>query len=310
MRGMASITSDEPVEGGVARRIAHSPYRWAALGVGVVAVSTASILIRLAEAPALVIGAWRMTLTTLLLTPWAWARARDEWRRLSRREWAWLALSGVALAIHFASWITSLEYTTVASSVILVSMNPIFVGAATYLVLHERVSKGQVWAIIVALVGTLIVSYGDLELSRRALWGDLLALVGALAAAAYMLLGRALRLKLSTLAYIWPCYGLAAALLTVFALAAGQPLVGYSATTYAVFALLAIGPQILGHSVFNWALGYFSPIFVTLASRGEPVGATLLALLILREAPPLSALLGGPLILGAIYLASRSEFKT
>lgn len=280
------------------------------MGVGVVAVSTASILIRLAEAPALVIGAWRMILATLMLTPWAWPRVKREWRGLSRRDWARLALAGAALAIHFASWITSLEYTTVASSVILVSMNPIFVGAATYLVLRERVSAGQVWAIIVALAGTLIVSYGDLALSGRALWGDLLALLGALAAAAYMLLGRALRLKLSTLAYIWPCYGLAALLLAAFALAAGQPLAGYSARTYLVFTLLAVGPQILGHSVFNWALGYFSPIFVTLASRGEPIGATLLALVILRESPPLSVLIGGPLILAAIYLASRSEFKT
>jgi len=307
---MTSLSSDEPAAGGAARRIARSPYRWAALGVGVVAVSTASILIRLAEAPALVFGAWRMILATLMLPPWAWPRVKREWRGLSRRDWARLALAGAALAIHFASWITSLEYTTVASSVILVSMNPIFVGAATYLVLRERVSAGQVWAIIVALAGTLIVSYGDLALSGRALWGDLVALLGALAAAAYMLLGRALRLKLSTLAYIWPCYGLAALLLAAFALAAGQPLAGYSARTYLVFTLLAVGPQILGHSVFNWALGYFSPIFVTLASRGEPIGATLLALVILRESPPLSVLIGGPLILAAIYLASRSEFKT
>ncbi|MHB1295852.1 MAG: DMT family transporter [Anaerolineae bacterium] len=281
--------------------------RWASLGLGIITLSTASILIRMAEAPALVIGAWRMVLATALLTPWALPRARRELARLGRRDVVLLVLAGVALAGHFATWITSLSYTTVASSVILVTTNPIYVGLASYYVLKEHVSRRAVLAIVVALAGSFIVSYGDLAVSGRALLGDVLALLGALCASAYLLLGRVLRRKLSTLAYIWPCYGLAGALLAGMALATGQPLVGYSVQTYGVLVLLAVFPQVLGHSAFNWALGHMSPVTVTLAILGEPVGATLLALVVLAEAPAPTALLGAALILLGIYVATRDE---
>lgn len=287
--------------------LSPSPYRWAALGLGMVAFSTASILTRLAAAPPLVIGAWRMVLASLLLTPFAWPRLRREWAALTRRDMLYLGLAGMALAIHFATWISSLSYTTVASSVILVTTNPIFVGLATRYLLHERVGRFQAVAILIALTGSVIVSYGDLQLSGRALWGDALALVGALAASTYILLGRAVRRKLSTLAYVWPCYGLAALLLLLLCLVTRQQLLAYSARAYLLFALLAIGPQILGHSSFNWALAHFSPILITLAILGEPVGASILALIILGEMPPLTAPLGGLLILAGIYLASRDE---
>jgi len=289
---------------------AQSPYRWAALGLGMAAFSTASILTRLAAAPPLVIGAWRMILATALLTPFAWPHLRREWRALEGREIVYLFLSGTVLAVHFATWISSLSLTTVASSVILVTTNPIFVGLAMRYLLKERVSRFQALGIAAAMAGSVIVSYGDLQLSGRALLGDALALTGALAASTYILLGRAVRRKLSTLAYVWPCYGLAAVLLLGFCLATGQPLLGYSANTYLFFALLAIGPQILGHSSFNWALAHFSPIFITLAILGEPVGASILALIILGEVPPLTAPIGGLLILAGIYLASREELET
>lgn len=283
------------------------PYRWVALGLGMAAFSTASILTRLAAAPPLVIGAWRMILATILLTPFAWPRLWREWRRLKSREVTYLLLAGTALAAHFAAWISSLALTTVSSSVILVTTNPIFVGLATRYLLRERVSRLQTLGIVGAMAGSIIVSYGDFHLAGHALLGDALALAGALAASAYILLGRALRRKLSTLAYVWPCYGLAAAWLLGLCLAMGQPLTGYSPQSYLFFALLAIGPQILGHSSFNWALAHFSPIFITLAILGEPVGASILALLVLGEVPPLTAPIGGALILASIYLASRDE---
>jgi len=272
-----------------------------------VALSTASILTRLAAAPALVVGAWRMLFAAALLAPWGWPRLRREREILTRRDWLLLALAGAALALHFATWITSLSYTTVASSVILVTTNPIYVGLASYFLLGERVSRRQVAAIAVALAGSVVVSYGDFGLAGRALWGDALALLGALAASAYILLGRALRRKLSLWAYAWPCYGLAGLVLLGWCLATGQALFGYGAATWLVLLALAVGPQIAGHSAFNWALAHFSPIFITLAILGEPVGATALAWLVLGEAPPLTALLGGALILGGIVWASREE---
>lgn len=275
--------------------------------MGIVTLSTASILIRLADAPPLVIGAWRMVLATALLTPWALPRARRELAGLARREVALLVLAGVVLAGHFATWITSLSYTTVSSSVILVTTNPIYVGLVSHFVLKERVSRRAALAIVVALAGSFIVSYGDLAISGRALLGDALALLGALCASAYLLLGRMLRRKLSTLAYIWPCYGVAGILLAVLALALEQPLVGYTAQTYGVLVLLAVFPQVLGHSAFNWALGHMSPVTVTLAILGEPVGATLLALVLLAEAPAPTALLGAALILLSIYVATRED---
>lgn len=281
--------------------------RWLTLALGIVAISTGSILTRLAQAPALVVGAWRMLLAAALLAPWGWPRLRHEAGTLTRREWFLLALSGVVLALHFATWITSLAYTTVASSVILVTTNPIYVGLASHFILGERVSRRKIIAIGAALLGSIIISYGDFALAGKALWGDLLALLGALAASAYILLGRALRRKLSIWAYAWPCYGLAGIVLLVWCLATGQALWGYGPSTWLILLALAVGPQIMGHSAFNWALAHFSPVFVTLAILGEPVGATVLAWLVLGEVPPITALLGGALILGSMYGASQEE---
>ncbi|MBC7315091.1 MAG: DMT family transporter, partial [Chloroflexi bacterium] len=242
------------------------------IGSGILAVSSASVLIRLASAPPLAVGSWRLALATLLLTPIALPRLRREGPYLTRRDGLRIALAGLALAVHFASWITSLSYTTVASSVVLVSTNPIFVGLAAPWLLGEKVGRRTVWAIVLVLAGCVIVGYGDIDLSPRALLGDALALVGALGASAYILLGREVRRKLSTWAYVWPCYGVAALALIAFTLLTGQPLWGYPLRTVGIFALLAIGPQILGHSAFNWALGHLSAVFVTLTILGEPVG--------------------------------------
>jgi drug/metabolite transporter (DMT)-like permease len=281
--------------------------RWPILGLGILAVSTASVLIRLAQAPALAIGAWRMALATALLTPWALPAARREWSALVSRDWLRIALAGLALAIHFAAWISSLTYTTVASSVILVSTNPIFVALASWYLLRQRIGRRTILGVGLALLGTALVSYGDLDLSGRALVGDGLALLGAVAASAYILFGRAVRAKLSTWAYVWPCYGLAGLLLLALCALAGQPLGGYGGRTWLILALLAAGPQMLGHSSFNWALAYFSPIFVTLAILGEPIGATLLAFAVLGETPAWTTLLGAIPILAGIYIAARDE---
>ena len=285
----------------------HSPAlaRWPILFAGIIAISTASVLIRLAEAPALVVGAWRLSLAALLLSPWAWPRLRRERAGLTRRDLLLLGLAGVLLAVHFGTWITSLSLTTVASSVILVTTNPIYVGLVSHFLLGERVSAVTVLAIAIALMGSVIVSYGDLGVSGQALLGDALALVGALAMSGYILLGRRARRKLSTLAYAWPCYSLAALILIGLCLVSGRPLLGYGERTYLVFLLLAIVPQVLGHSVVNWALGHVPPVVVTLAILGEPIGASVLAYLVLHEVPPLASVLGGVLILTGIYLASR-----
>lgn len=248
-----------------------------------------------------------MVLAALLLGPWAIARSIPEWRTMSLRELLLLLLSGLALAAHFAAWITSLSLTTVSSSVILVTINPIFVGLASHFILREPVSWRKALAIGLALTGTVIVALGDFSLSGKALLGDLLAIAGALAVSCYLLLGRLLRRRLSTLAYVWPCYSIAGSVLLLICLLTAQPLFGYSFNTYLLLVLLAVVPQIIGHSAFNWALAYFTPVFVTVAILGEPIGASVLAFFILREIPPTINLLGAAFTLAGIILASLDE---
>jgi drug/metabolite transporter (DMT)-like permease len=310
MTELPTASTVHPVTAPPLAREQRSRYRWLVLALGIVVFSTASILTRLADAPPLVVGAWRMALATILLTPWALPRFLREFKALGRHDVLVLILAGTALALHFATWISSLALTTVASSVILVTTSPIFVGLASHFILKQRISARQVSAIVMAMAGSVVVSYGDLGLSGKALLGDLLALAGAVMASAYFLLGTSIRRKISTLAYVWPCYGIAALLLLAFCIVGGQPLTGYGNQVYLIFLLLALGPQVLGHSSFNWALAQFSPLMVTLAILGEPVGASILAVLVLGELPPLTAPLGGLLILAGIYLASRDELKS
>ncbi len=291
------------------RRAAATGRQPAALALGVLAISTASVLIRLAQAPALVVGGWRLLLAWVALTPLGWPAFRREVRRLARREALLLALSATALAAHFGTWITSLSYTTVASSVILVTTTPIYVALASRFLWRERISRTRGLAIAVAMAGSVIISYGDLAISGRALLGDALAVLGALAMAAHLLLGRTLRRRLSTWAYVWPCYGLAGLLLMAICLATGQPVVGFERGTYVVLVLLALVPQVLGHTVINWALAHVSPLLVTLSILGEPLGASALAYAVLQEAPPAAVWLGGPLILAGIVMASREEAR-
>jgi len=279
---------------------------WPLLVGGIAAASTASVLIKLTTAPPLAVGAWRLLLAGLLLAPVAWHPTLEGWQPLPRRE-RWLVVaSGVALAAHFAAWISSLAHTTVASSVILVSSSPIMLAAASHWLLGERVSGTTIVAIGLALAGTAMVAYGDLGLTGEAMLGNVLALLGAAAVSIYMLLGRHLRRRLSTLAYVWPCYTIAGLVLCTACLTSGQALFGYSTRTYALLLALAIVPQILGHSAFNWAVRHVAPVYVSVAMLGEPIGATLLAWAILGERPGLMAIVGGTLILMGILAASPS----
>nr|HID14465.1 DMT family transporter [Anaerolineae bacterium] len=279
------------------------------VGLGVITVSTAAILIRLAqiEAHSLVIAAWRLTLATLILAPIVLGTHRSELRALTRHEWVSALVSGLLLALHFATWITSLALISVAASVLLVTTNPIFVGLASHLLLRERLSRDMVVALLVTTAGGVLIGLGDLGEGTHRLWGDVLALVGAMAGAGYFLIGRRLRARLSLLAYVFPVYGTAALTLMTIMLLSGLPPIPQHPQTWASLLLLALGPQILGHSSLNWALRYLSATYVTVAILGEPIGSTLLAWWLLREQPSLWAVAGGGLILVGIAIASHAE---
>lgn len=279
----------------------------AGLLVGVVAVSWAAIFIRLAEAPALSIAAYRLSLSAVPVGAFALARRRAELARLRRGEWLLLGGSGAALALHFATWIASLSRTTVASSVALVTTQPVWVALLSALVLREPVRLQGVLAILVATAGGITIAGADIALSGEALLGDALALVGAICAAVYFIVGRRIRPALSLASYVGVVYAVAAALLLLAALAMGAPLGGFSTRTWMMFLLLALVPQLLGHSALNWALRYLSAPFVSVTVLGEPVISTLLAIPFLGEWPGPVRVLGGAVTLAGVYLAVREE---
>jgi drug/metabolite transporter (DMT)-like permease len=273
------------------------------LVVAVLAVSFSAVLVRLAEdTPKLAIAFYRCALAAAVLVPLAVARHGGELRALTGRQRRLALLSGAFLAAHFATWIPSLSFTGVAASSVLVTTQPLWVGLFGR-VIGERSSRRALLGIGVALAGTLVIAGGDFGTSGRALLGDALAIAGAIFAAAYVLAGRNLRQEVAVVPYTALVYATAAAILGVVLLVSGTPFAGFEPKVWLLFALITIGPQFLGHTVFNYLLGHLEASMVAIAIMAEPVGATLLALVILGEAPPASAVGGGALILAGVYLA-------
>ncbi len=271
------------------------------LPIGIIAISTASIFIKLCEAPALVIAAYRLTLASLILLPFA--GYKKVWKGWNRSEWRWFVLSGVFLALHFAFWIASLKFTSVASSVVLVSTNPLFVGIGAWLFFQEPLRANLICGIVLSVFGSGLISFGDVALSKEALMGDGLAILGALTASGYLLIGRKMRKGQELLSYVFPVYSAAAFVLILLSLAFQKPFFGYSSSTYLFLFLLALIPQLIGHTTFNWALKYLPASMVAIAILGEPVGSTILAFFILGETLTPLKIIGGILIFMGILTA-------
>ena len=280
-----------------------------ALIIGTMAVSTGAIFARLADAPSLVIAAYRVGIASLILAPITWWKARDEIGTLSKRDLKLAVLSGFFLALHFATWISSLDYTSVANSVVLVNTNPLWVGLLTPLIAKEKVKRAALISIVISVIGGAIIGYGDFATGGKALLGDGLALAGSLCAAVYLLLGRNLRRKLSLLPYIFICYGSAAVILWLIVLSLGLPISGFSTGTVAAFWGMALIAQIIGHSTYNWALKWLSAGLIAVSLLGEPIGSTILAYFLFDEGLTLYKIVGGGIILSAIYIAASSESR-
>jgi drug/metabolite transporter (DMT)-like permease len=237
------------------------------------------------EMPALTIAAGRLITAALILTPIAWARAGPELRTLERRSILLGMVAGLFLACHFTVWITSLSYTSVASSTVLVTTNPLWVGLASVFILRERMGWRTMSAIVLTLLGSTLITLSDTSSSPHSapLLGNTLALIGALTVSAYFLLGRTLQRRISTLAYIWLVYTSAAVVLLIVALLTGQHVRGYSPIAYLVILAMALGPQLLGHTALNWSLRYLSATFITIAILGEPIIASIFARILFGE---------------------------
>jgi len=272
----------------------------------VLAVSWAAPLIRLTAAPPLAIAAWRLTFASLVLLPLFARRAgRDDWRALGPRA-RWIALlAGVALALHFASWIASLRLTSVAASAVLVALSPVFAWVLSAVFLRERPTRLQAAGIVLGVAGAAVIALGDARSgARHVLLGDLLALVGAVCAAAYLVIGRRLRAGLGLVAYVTPVYGVAAVVLLTWAAVRGEAFRPYAPADWAIFAALAAGPMLVGHTGFNYALRYLPAYTVNVGVLAEPVGATLIAwaLPAIAEAPSPWTLAGGAVVLAGVAL--------
>lgn len=275
------------------------------LTLGILAVSCGSIFVRLAGAPALAISAYRVFWASVLFAPALLAGPMREWAPLTRKDLGLLLLSGLALALHFGLWIASLSYTSVASSVLLVDTTPFFIGLASPWVLG-RACPGRFWlGLGLAFAGCLLIFYGDWSQASTSTKGNLLALSGAVAMAVYLMVGARARRKLSLIPYVWPVYATAAVALSVTCLLAGVPLSGFSAKTHLFMFLLGLVPQCIGHTTYNWSLKWLPPSLVALIGLAEPIGASLLAYMILNEGLTALKVAGGAVVLVAIYLASR-----
>jgi drug/metabolite transporter (DMT)-like permease len=277
------------------------PLEIALLALAVSAASTSAPLVREAMAPALLIALWRNALASAVLVPGAWARHRDEVRALDRRERRLIAGAGLLLAGHFATWIPSLSYTTVASSVALVCLQPVWSAAIAHRS-GERVGAGTWVGILVALVGVVVLTGVDLGLSSRAVFGDALALVGGALAAGYVSVGGSVRQSVSTTVYTAGCYSVASLALLVACVVGRVGVVPSSARTWWYLAALTVGPQLLGHSVMNRLLRTVWPTAVSVALLFEIVGSTLLARWWFGEAPPAGTYPAAALIAAGVVL--------
>ena len=283
-------------------------FAFPALVFGIFAISTGAIFARLSDAPPLATAAYRLTIASLILTPFAFVYKRREIARLDRKDLIYTFSAGALLAVHFGAWISSLSYTSVASSVVLVNTIPIWVGLAAFL-MGEKLSKLMWMALILSIIGGFLVGYGDFSLAPRALWGDCLALVGGMAVSGYVILGRRVRQKLSLLTYISLCYGTAAVFLCITSLLLGVKMSGFSTYTWLIFLGIAIVPQLFGHSCYNWALKYTSAEFIAVALLGEPIGSSILAFFMFDELPTPIMFLGFAVLMSAIVISVKGEQK-
>jgi drug/metabolite transporter (DMT)-like permease len=273
--------------------------------VGVVFVSFSSIITKFSHAPSLVIATYRLGFTLLLLLPTVIKNKIDEIRKIDKKTLRICIISGVSLALHFATWISSLRYTSVTSSTVLVNTHPIFIVLGSYLFLKDKSSKKALLSIGISLTGSIIISTGDSSLGGNVLFGDILAILGAFFVAGYMLIGRVARQKLSVTSYTFIVYLSSTVTLFILTISTKTPLYPYPPEEWLRFLALAFFCTILGHSIFSWALEYVKPTFISTAVLGEPAFATLWALILFNEVPTLWQITGSSIILYGIFKFTR-----
>ncbi len=275
--------------------------------VGILAVASAAVLIKMCSAPAMVIATYRLAFASLFFLTVSLGRGINPLSAFGPRDLRLAALGGIFLFVHFGAWISSLKYISVATSVVLLATTPVFVGLASAFIFRERPARGLIFGILLTLSGTLVIGSEGFGSSGLSLTGNLLALAGAIGAGGYFLIGRAVRGRIGTMSYVAVVYSMAALLLAGVTLVFALPLTGYDSEIYLLFFLIAFIPQVIGHTSLNWALGHVSAATVSVIALGEPIGAPILAFFVLGETITAIQVFGGILILAGVVFALRSE---
>lgn len=279
------------------------------MALGILGVSFSAIFIRSTDAPSTIIAMYRMVITFILFTPLVLKKGGVSLKTIGGKGILLSLLSGFFLALHFAAWIESLKHTTIASSTVLVSLQPIFTATLGYLFYKERLARGQILGMSIATIGSVFIGFSGFISGGGSLYGDLLAVLGGAFASVYVLLGRGLRRTLSNLDYVYLAYGSCSVTLLAVNVLWQIPITGYQSNDYVIFLGLAVFSTIGGHTVFNWALKYVEANKVSTALLGEPIGATILGFLILQEIPTEAQLLSGLIILLGLYIFIKDSLR-
>ncbi|KXH79205.1 DMT family transporter [Sporosarcina sp. HYO08] len=270
--------------------------------IGVLSVALSAIFVKLATADAGVIAFYRMLFSVILMMPIFWFKYRSEIKLLGKKDWIFSAIAGIFLAFHFILWFESLNYTSVASSTVLVTLQPIFAFVGTYFFFKEKLSLKTILSGVIAISGSVIISWGDFQLSGTALYGDILALIACALITAYLLFGQDVRKRLSLITYTFVVYSISTITLFFYVLASGESFGPYPQSDWFWFIILALIPNLLGHTLFNWAIKYVSTNVISIAVLFEPVGAAILAYYVFHEKLMGSQIIGGMVIIAGILL--------
>ncbi|WP_075620507.1 DMT family transporter [Paenisporosarcina indica] len=272
------------------------------IAIGVITVALSAIFVKLANAEAEIIAFYRMFFSVLIMAPIFFWKYTAELKQLTRRDWAFSSIAGIFLAFHFILWFDSLNYTSVASSTVLVTLQPLFAFAGTYFFFKERLSMKTIISGLIAIGGSILISWGDFKISGTALYGDMLALIACALVTAYLLFGQDVRKRLSLVTYTFVVYGISTVTLFFYVLIKGGSFGPYPANEWLWFLLLAIVPNLLGHTLFNWSLKYVSTNVISIAILFEPIGAAVLAFYVFNEHLIATQVVGGSIVIAGIML--------
>ena len=274
--------------------------------IAILFISTSAVIVKLASAPASIIAMYRLAFAILIMLPLVLRNYGDSFRQIKKSDWGFGSLAGISLAFHFILWFESLNYTSVASSVVLVTLQPLFAFIGTYLFFKEKLTLLAIAGGVTAVAGSIVISWGDFRISGMALWGDLLALTACAMVTGYLLFGQNIRKRLDLIPYTFIVYGIAALTLILYNVILRYPFFSYPTSDWGYFLLLAIFPTLLGHSLLNWAVKWVSVNVISMSILFEPIGASILAYFILGETLHTMQWIGGGIIITGLYLFIRS----